>query len=702
LKVVPSLLKTLAPRRALAAAAAVAVAVAAALPARASAQAPPPPPPTTTQSQDSARADAVLRLGELRVHGARAGATVGGTSALEVNRDSMRLSPAPTLEEVLREVPLLHVRRNSRGEAEVLARGSESRQVAVLVDGIPLNMNWDARADVSVIPATAVGELRFTRGLASMLHGPNVLGGVIEMEIAGEHAEPPTSLTLSSGLDHAGGMGATAAFTLPLETGHGSLLLRGGAGYRDTPGLPLPRGVLEPVPASRSGLRLNTDSRSADAFAAARYRGGNGAWLSASTSSSTGERGVAAELDATTPRFWRYPHISRTIAVLSGGTGFHGTPFGGTGDLEFSVGYDVGRTEILAYRDRSYAESTAFDDGDDRTLTLRLLGDHTLGRRGDLRAAFTLADVRHDEALPGGTFRYRQRLWSGGAETVWQLGGRGGTLRDVRASFGGALDGAANLLTGDKPGTPDIQAWGARAGLSAVLGGSVGVHAGGSRRGRFPALRESFSGALNRFAPNPELGPEYLTALEAGATAYLGDVHFQAVAFLHRLDDAIVRVALPDGRFMRVNENATRSRGMELLAAWALSPGTTIGGDLAVQSARLVTPSLRRGRLENQPEVAGSLRARTTLPLGIAAGAQAEFTGRQFCLASTGDDVELAAGTRVGGELRRQWALRRSPAAVMRRLEARLGVENAGDAAIYDQCGLPQPGRIASLQFRIF
>ena len=46
-------------------------------------------------------------------------------------------------------------------EAEVSARGSDSRQVAVLVDGVPITLAWDARADVSVIPATATAKVSF-------------------------------------------------------------------------------------------------------------------------------------------------------------------------------------------------------------------------------------------------------------------------------------------------------------------------------------------------------------------------------------------------------------------------------------------------------------------------------------------------------------------------------------------------------------
>jgi iron complex outermembrane recepter protein len=233
------------------------------------------------------------------------------------------------------------------------------------------------------------------------------------------------------------------------------------------------------------------------------------------------------------------------------------------------------------------------------------------------------------------------------------------------------------------------------------VGGSTSLHAGASRRGRFPALREAFAGSLNRFAPNPELGPEYLTALEAGVTAHRRAGQLQVVTFFHTLDDAIVRITLPDRRFMRVNENRVRTLGVEMLGALRAG-AATLGGSLVLQSATLVTPTTRTGRLENQPELSGSLQLRSRLPLGVEAGLHADYTGRQFCLAATGEDVRLDGGTTLGGELRRQWRVRHGTTGPLSRVEARAAVDNAGDVALYDQCGLPRPGRLARLQFRLF
>src|SRR5512134_2890277 len=108
------------------------------------------------ERRDTLRADSAVTLPPIGVRAAPVPlATIGGASGLRARLDSLALPAAPTVERVLRSLPFLHVRTNSRGEAELSVRGSASRQVAVLVDGVPLTLAWDARADVSVIPATA-------------------------------------------------------------------------------------------------------------------------------------------------------------------------------------------------------------------------------------------------------------------------------------------------------------------------------------------------------------------------------------------------------------------------------------------------------------------------------------------------------------------------------------------------------------------
>jgi iron complex outermembrane receptor protein len=234
-----------------------------------------------------------------------------------------------------------------------------------------------------------------------------------------------------------------------------------------------------------------------------------------------------------------------------------------------------------------------------------------------------------------------------------------------------------------------------------LAGGATLVHGGVSRRARFPALRELYSGALNRFAPSPDLRPESLVAVEAGVTRRIGRGELQAVVFRHQLNDAVVRITLPDGRFMRVNRDRLLSHGVELLASAPVGR-ITLGGDLTLQRVRLTDPAAGvTNRPENLPEAFGRVSARFPLALGIRVLAAAAYTGRQYCIdPGTGLDARLDAGAMFSGEIARTWRMNRR--GLLSRLETVVAVGNLGNEALFDQCGLPRAGRLLRLQLRLF
>ena len=131
----------------------------------------------TAQARDTVRVDSTRVARQYNVRGmtvnvARPALTTGGSSAVVVRLDSLGSSPAPSLEEVIRAMPLMVVRRNSRGEAQPAIRGSDERQIGIFLDGVPLTIGWDHRTDMSIIPLTAAQGVRLIRGLSSVLYGP--------------------------------------------------------------------------------------------------------------------------------------------------------------------------------------------------------------------------------------------------------------------------------------------------------------------------------------------------------------------------------------------------------------------------------------------------------------------------------------------------------------------------------------------------
>lgn len=644
------------------------------------------------------------------VVGARSATTVGGASAVVITPDSLSVPAASPLERLLREVPFLLVRQNSRGESEISVRGSDSRQAAVILDGMPLTLGWDHRTDPSLVPLTGISEVTVVRGLSSVLGGPNVLGGTVTFGLASR--VPRASARVVTSIDGVGAFGVAGSGSLAIATRLGALTVRGGLGFRDRRGLALSRngaagdgitgGVPDPGQDGKGRLRTNSDLTQRDGFAAVRLDGRSGRFASVTATGYAGSRGVPGELHVDAPRLWRYPDVQRGVAILSAGTGELTTPLG-RGRLEGSIGTNRGDLAIESFADAAFDTVVSRELGAERTNTARLFGSHSLGRHAELRAAFTRTAVEYDETLATDpTSYYRQELRSLGAEVNWPLSFR------TQLSAGVVHDDAATPLAGGKPALGRLGKTGWRVGLSQLaIGDAVRVHASISERSRFPALRELYSGALNRFVPNPSLRPETLLGMELGATLIGGVANagamLQAVLFHHQLEDAVVRIARPDRKFERVNRDEIRSTGLELLVGWTALPssrgglpvGTRISADATLQRIRVYDRLLTGGvpnarRAEHNPEVRGSLAL--TLPLSSQwrGNAAVHVTGAQYCV-----HPDLGRQVRLGAQQIGDLGLTRDVAGrgIFRAMRAVLAVDNVTNATVYDQCGLPQAGR---------
>ncbi|MCC6316701.1 MAG: TonB-dependent receptor [Gemmatimonadaceae bacterium] len=618
----------------------------------------------------------------------RSPSTIGGAAAVVTSVDSLRLTPAAPLSDALRELPFVLVRQNSRGEVELSVRGSDSRQAAVLFDGLPLTTGWDHRSDASAFPLSGVGTIVVVRGLSSVLQGPNALGGVIDLGVVSDRSERVRgeSLRLATGFDQLGTQAYHLDWARGIRAGAGEWTFRAGGGLRDREAIALSGGVSDKYTTDSHRL-TNSDVRQRDLYTALRYQTAGGAWVGGSYSANAMERGVVPELHVTAPRFWRYPDQTRHLGVVSLGTGRRRTPLG-SGDLEVVVGQNNSSLFIESFLNAQYDSIVATERGRERTSTARLLADHSLGA-GELRTAFTATRVRYTETLNAAApSEYEQNLWSSGVEVDMPIAGA------LRASAGYAADGSTTPETGGKTSLGRLSEWGGRFGLSTMaLGNRVRFHTSVSRRARFAALRELYSGALNRFEPNPTLQPERLVGAELGATLLSSRAQFQAVVFRHRLEDAIVRITLPNRRFKRVNRDELRSAGLELLAGWN-SGGFSITSDALVQRLRIEDPAVSGSerKPEHQPEFRLGADAAFPTVAGVRGRLGFNHTGTQYCVnPDLGRNQNLSSQTWVNGGVERTFSLR--PSGLLSRLLASLSIDNIGDSAVYDQCGLPFAGR---------
>jgi len=99
-----------------------------------------------------------------------------------IDREDIERMPAATAGEVLQYIPGVSIESNGGPGAMTTARiqGSETRHVAVYVDGVPLNMLANPLTDLTYLPVDTIERIEVYKGAASSAWG-SALGGVINI-----------------------------------------------------------------------------------------------------------------------------------------------------------------------------------------------------------------------------------------------------------------------------------------------------------------------------------------------------------------------------------------------------------------------------------------------------------------------------------------------------------------------------------------
>lgn len=97
-------------------------------------------------------------------------------------RESIEALPVRDMDELLTLVTGTQIRTTIPGGlGTVGVRGSQSAQVLVTLDGMPLNDLFNGLTDLSMLPLDRVERIEIVHGPASHLYGANALGGVINI-----------------------------------------------------------------------------------------------------------------------------------------------------------------------------------------------------------------------------------------------------------------------------------------------------------------------------------------------------------------------------------------------------------------------------------------------------------------------------------------------------------------------------------------
>jgi outer membrane receptor for ferrienterochelin and colicin len=186
------------------------------------------------------------------------------TTVRRISQETIEEKNARSLDEALVREPSVVLRRGGEGVARIDLRGLRTRQILLLVDGVPFHSTEDGNFDPSLIPSQIIESIDLSYSNSSVLYGDGPLAGVLQVRTrsgeAGLHAQGRGDFR--EGMQYTG-QASVAGAARGLE-GFASGSVFSSEGYW------LP-GDFDGTSLEDGGLRENADRKQGNAFARLGY-----------------------------------------------------------------------------------------------------------------------------------------------------------------------------------------------------------------------------------------------------------------------------------------------------------------------------------------------------------------------------------------------------------------------------------------------
>lgn len=579
----------------------------------------------------------------------------------------------------------------ARNERLIYLRGFNSRQVPLFMDGIPVYVPYDGNVDLNRFTTFDIGQIDVSKGNASVLYGPNTLGGSVNLVSRRPSRKLEGNLTTGMGMDSQ--FDANYYQTaLNFGSNQGLWYIQGGASYLDRQFWRL-SDDFKPTAGEDGGIRENSGNTD--------YKGNIKLGL---TPNDTDEYALTyinqngrkdtppyAGTDKTfTPRYWRWPYWDKeSVYFLSR------TQFGDAHTVKLRAYHDKFQNSLQSYDDASYNSMRrpyAFDSHyDDYTFGGGIEYGNTWFDQHELKLAFSYKQDVHREVGNKGQpqQRFADELFSYAIEDSYT------PVEDLRFVVGASYDQqkqiqAQNLINNQLvsfplSGTKD--AYNVQGSAFYQFTDELQLHASLARKTRFPTIKDRFSYRLGTALPNPALLPEDALNYELGLDGKaLGWLDYGGNLFFSQIDNTIESVTLPNSSCSRPpcsqlqNIGQQENLGVELFATaqinaqWRAHANYTWLDRNNISNPGIDPLDTPRHKiftyLEYQPQQYLRLLA------------SAEYNGKRF---SNTTGTRIAQDFMVGNL--------KATFIANKQLNAEFGVNNVADQNYAYEEGFPEPGR---------
>ena len=585
-------------------------------------------------------------------------------------------------------LPGASLSRNSRNEDMVSLRGFDARQVPLYIDGVPLYVPYDGYVDFGRFTTFDLAQIRVAASGASLMYGPNTLGGAINLV----SRKPVRALEGSASAGFASG--SEKELAVNLGGNQGSWYYQLGASYLDADSFPLPHGFKDfkakPTDTGsrrenayrtdqRLSLKLGITPNATDEYALGYVR-------------QDGEKGNPVYTGQSTSgiRYWRWPYWDTDNLYFTSRT-----RLGESNLLKTRIYRSTYGNSINAYSDGRYAvmlNNTSFPSAyDDSSTGASIeLANYALAGH-ELQVALHYKEDKHRESNPSSpTKDYRDVTTSIAAEDSIAL------AKDWKLRLG---------LSHDQRDAKEVYYWptgstSATNGLAelshALDGKGTEVYGVLSHKTRFPTIKDRYSARMGSALPNPDLKPEVANHLELGLKgAPWAGGKGQAAVFYSRITDLMQSVYVPapvgtcgtgaNTCAQMQNVGIARHAGLELSLEQSITSHWTLSGAYTYLARRNLSDA--NVQLTDTPRhrLFSSLQWAPSDQWKLIATLEAE-QGRKVAFAASGKTIYRAPGGFGIAGLKAQWSPRKD-------MSVDFGVNNLGDKWYELADGFPMPGR---------
>ncbi len=618
-------------------------------------------------------------------------------SADSVGEEEIRQFNTERLSDTLNLLPGVTLSRTgSRYEQTVFVRGLDIKHVPIFIDGIPIYVMYDGYPDLGRFTTFDLSQVVVSKGFASVLYGPNTMGGAINMV----SRKPEKSFEMSAGTGYASGEKVNAWANLGAN--RGNWYFQAGGSYLDLDSYPL-SSDFDKTAAENGGDRENAyqtdwktsfkvgftpETRKDDEYALCYIH-------------QEGEKGAppyAGSDSATTIRYWRWPQWDKESYYFTSKTGL-----GETGYVKTRLYYDKYHTSLFSYDDDTYTTITkkyAFRSWyNDHTTGGSIEGGIALTDTNTLKSSFHYKEDIHKERNGGEPFRtFEDDIYSLGIEDTAEIGASliavtGLSYDTIQAKQAEDFNSKTREVTDFN--MSDTEGVNAQAGLFYILSETGELHATVARKTRLPDMKSRYSYKMGTAIPNPDLDPEKAVNYEIGYNDQVGEkIQFKTALFCNDVKDYIqfARITDPNDAAKLINQSQNLGKvlfyGVEAEAGAKLTRALEAG--LSYTFLEWDNRS-NSDKLTNIPSHKFTFFAAYTLFERLTLQSDLEYAAKRY---SSSDGVRKTDGFVVVNA--------KGVFKVTKNMTAEAGVMNIADEDYAIEEGYPEPGSLvfANLMYR--